>query len=261
MLQDNAGVVRAEKQPAFWMRIQPPLSRLACRLLSMSSASKLTAVTIPALKSPATSTIIFVHGLGDSGHGWAPVARQLQPHFPNSRFVLPNAPHQKVTCNYGMVMPSWYDIYSLEEDLGQDEQGLYQSKQRLLDLIQHESETQHIPTENIILGGFSQGAVMSALTGLTSSIKLGGLFFLSGYIPLHEKLPSTFTDANKQTPIFIAHGEQDELIKAKFGEMSKDLLLSRGYMVEWHLYKGMGHEASMEEIMHLQKWLENIIPQ
>ena len=51
--------------------------------------------------------MVLLHGLGDTAHGWAPVADMLAPRFPGTRFILPTAPSQPVTLNGGMVMPSW----------------------------------------------------------------------------------------------------------------------------------------------------------
>jgi len=57
-----------------------------------------------------TATVIFVHGLGDSGQGWEPVAQMFKkdPELNHVKWILPHAPSKPVTANFGMVMPSWY---------------------------------------------------------------------------------------------------------------------------------------------------------
>ncbi len=77
-------------------------------------------------------TVLLLHGLGDSGDGWAPVAPHIvRPGWPSVRFVFPHAPVQPVTINGGMSMRSWYDIVDLNDiDRRADEAGLKQSRRR-----------------------------------------------------------------------------------------------------------------------------------
>ena len=59
-------------------------------------------------KSRHTATLIFLHGLGDTGHGWAAAMNSIRPDF--LKIVCPTAPSIPVTLNMGMKMPAWYDI-------------------------------------------------------------------------------------------------------------------------------------------------------
>ena len=63
----------------------------------------------------ADKVVIWLHGLGASGHDFVPIVPMLGQ--PNTRFVFPHAPRQSVTINMGYVMPAWYDIFSLEPGL------------------------------------------------------------------------------------------------------------------------------------------------
>jgi phospholipase/carboxylesterase len=60
--------------------------------------------------------------------------------------------------------------------------------------------------------------------------------------------------ANRTTPIFMAHGMLDPTISHALGEMSRDYLVQRGYAVAWHAYP-MAHQACMEEIADLKRWM------
>jgi predicted esterase len=95
-------------------------------------------------------------------------------------------PTKPVTANFGMEMPSWFDIYSFGFDSKEDEAGMLQTRSALNALISDEVDN-GTPPERVILGGFSQGAAMSLLTGLTGERKLGGVVCLSGWLPLREK--------------------------------------------------------------------------
>jgi len=118
------------------------------------------------------------------------------------------SPTRKVTANMGMEMPSWYvfehsikttlhilgrfDIYSFGFDVEEDSKGMLQTVQQLNALIESEVEIGLDPSR-IILGGFSQGAAMSLLTGLTCKHKLGGVVVLSGWLPLRKNFVSVST--------------------------------------------------------------------
>ena len=165
---------------------------------------RVPSIVLPA-KTAHTATVIFLHGLGDSGSGWEPVAQMLAPQLPHVKWILPNAyglllscyihtsnssnrPMQRVTLNMGMQMPAWYDIKSLENrTTGEDEDGMWKTVAQVSTMIQTEISG-GIPSERIILGGFSQGAAMSLLSGVSMEHKLGGLAVLSGYLPLSTKI-------------------------------------------------------------------------
>lgn len=95
-----------------------------------------------------------------------------------------------------------------------------------------------IPASRIVLGGFSQGGAMSLLTGLTSPEKLGGIFALSCYLPLSHKFKELLPEGwpNQKTPLFMAHGDADQVVKYEFGQKSAEALKEMGVPVEFHTY-------------------------
>ena len=204
-----------------------------------------------------TASVIFLHGLGDSGHGWREVGQLLGPALPHIKWIFPHSPERSITVNGGARMPGWYDIISLERIVGQeDEVGMLESKSLIQELIDAELDL-GIPNTRIIVGGFSQGAAMSLLTGLGSKIKLGGLAVLSGYLPLGPKLASWQESANKETPIFMAHGSADPVVLYSNGKDSADRLIKSGYQVDFKTYSGMGHSSCNEELSDLVSFLKN----
>lgn len=130
----------------------------------MSSAA---AIVVPALKRH-TSTLIVAHGLGDSGAGWAFLAEEYQSRFKETKMIFPNAPNIPITINGGMSMPGWYDISSFGDlaNRSEDEAGVIRSQNVFHKLIADEISA-GIPSERIVLGGFSQGGAMSLLAGVT----------------------------------------------------------------------------------------------
>ncbi|KAF3205505.1 hypothetical protein TWF106_000704 [Orbilia oligospora] len=216
------------------------------------------AIVVPAIESKLwDSTIIFSHGLGDTGAGWSFLAETWQGRklFPRTAFIFPHAPTIPITCNGGMRMPGWYDIVDFGNLTAKEDENGLKSSARILQGIITEQVELGIPSKRIILGGFSQGGVMSLLTGLTSEMSLGGIVALSSYLPMRDQVSLMITDANRKTPIFMGHGKEDPVVKHAWGIMSRDLLLKQKCDVTWHEYDGLGHSVDPEEINTLERWI------
>ncbi|KAJ1727759.1 hypothetical protein H4S06_000215 [Coemansia sp. BCRC 34490] len=208
-----------------------------------------------------TASVIFIHGLGDSGHGWVPVAQILSQSLPHVKFIMPHAPEQAVTVNGGFRMPSWYDIKSLEKIAGdEDEAGMNASMMKINDLIRSEVDA-GIPANRIVLGGFSQGAALTLFTGLQSERRFAGLAVLSGYLPIRDKILTRATDASKKVPVFQAHGTADEVVMFQYGEMTSEVLKKNGYNVDFRTYRHMGHSTCNDEIKDLGQFLSKQLPE
>lgn len=213
-------------------------------------------ITITPNKNAAL-VVIWLHGLGADGHDFVPIVPELQlpPSLP-VRFIFPHAPIMPVTVNGGYAMRAWYDIYGVSIDTKIDAAGITNSVRQLEQYIAHEIE-QGIPTANIVLAGFSQGAVIALTTGLGYTQTLGGIIALSGYLPLADHVLQHANPANMSTPIFLAHGTQDTIVPFKLGEMTREHLEKAGYKVSWHDYP-MPHSVCNEEIRDISQWLQSI---
>lgn len=203
----------------------------------------------------ATHSIIWLHGLGADGHDFEPIVNELELEKA-IRFIFPHAPSMPVTINNGMTMPAWYDIKLPQIDQQQDEQGIHRSQQSLLALIDREID-RGIPSENIIIAGFSQGGAVALHTALRYENKLAGIMGLSTYLPLSNSAESEIHSANKLTPIFLAHGLQDPVIAFSLAEQTKSQLDELGYAVDLHSYV-MEHSVCVEEVNKISDWINNI---
>jgi phospholipase/carboxylesterase len=209
-------------------------------------------------QSPATSCVIWLHGLGDSGAGFAPVVPVLGLNSQHSiRFIFPHAPEQAVTINGGFVMRSWYDIKSMDLHDRADIQGVMASEQAIRQLIVDQISS-GIPADKIVLAGFSQGGVMSLFTGLRFEQKLAGIMALSCYLPGGEALPEQLADANIHTPIFQNHGEQDDVVPMFAGKMAHDALIAAGYQSVWTTYP-MAHSVLPNQLVDIGQWLQQVL--
>lgn len=211
----------------------------------------------------AGAAVIWLHGLGASGDDFVPIVPELELDALTDvagavRFVFPHAPRRPVTINNGYVMPAWYDIFSLGGSRSEeDETGLRESQALVEALIERE-HGRGVPSARIVLAGFSQGCAMTLMTGLRHPERLAGLMCLSGYLPLAPRTEAERSDANRDVPIFQAHGTQDPVISIQRAEASRDYLQSLGYQVEWHSYR-MPHSVCAEEVEDISSWLLKVL--
>lgn len=202
-----------------------------------------------------TLAVIWMHGLGADGSDFPPIVPELRlPEDAAIRFIFPHAPMMPVTCNNGYVMRAWFDILSMgggKRDVNADT--VIASVELVRGLIRKENE-RGIPSERIVLAGFSQGGAMTYTVGLTHPETLGGMMVLSGYIPTPEWVQRNAQAANRHTPLFIAHGSYDDVLPIALGEAARDLAQTLNDKVEWHRWP-MPHTLCYEEVQAMGEWL------
>ena len=202
--------------------------------------------------------VIWLHGLGADGYDFEPIVPVLDlPERPGVRFVFPHAPRQPVTINGGMVMRAWYDVYALEGERREDAAGVRASQARLEALIARE-KARGIPAAKLVLAGFSQGGAIALQTGLRHPERLAGVMALSTFLPLAATLAAEASPANRDVPIFMAHGTHDPLIPLARAARSRDLLQEQGYRVELREYP-MPHAVCDAEVRDISRWLRRVL--
>jgi phospholipase/carboxylesterase len=194
--------------------------------------------------------VIWLHGLGADGHDFEPIVPELELPEP-VRFVFPHAPIRAVTINNGMRMRAWYDIFQFGGG-PEDEAGIRASQKLVEDLVAAEKG------KKIVLAGFSQGGAIVLQTALRHPEKLAGLLALSTYLPLAASLEKEAAPANKDLPIFMAHGQYDDIIPIRRAEASRDALARLGYDIDWHTYP-MPHSVCAPEIADIGQFLARVL--
>ena len=208
--------------------------------------------------SEVKSSIIWLHGLGASGHDFEAIVPELNvPEAMGLRFVFPHAPEMPVTINGGHVMPAWYDIAIPEFFQQEDEVGIRASAQLLEDMIAYEIE-QGVPENKIILAGFSQGGAIALHAGLRYGGQLAGILALSTYLPLRDSVQYEQSQTSRSIPIMIMHGTEDTVVPVVQAEQSHDLMKKLGYQVEWCSYN-MPHTVCVEQINDVADWIKKVL--
>ncbi len=204
------------------------------------------------------ATVIWLHGLGDSGNGFAPIAPELRlPESLGVRFVFPHAPVRPVTINGGMQMRAWYDIKTMDFNHRADVEGVLDSAERVEALLEAEL-AKGIPSHKVVLAGFSQGGVIAYHLGTRLNKKLAGILALSTYMSQPEKLAEQGSDTNRDTPIMVAHGQNDDVVPMFLGHAAYKVLVENGYQAKWHEYQ-MQHNVVMQEVQDISTWLQQVL--
>jgi len=203
--------------------------------------------------------VIWLHGLGADGNDFVPIVEAMfadpgadAAGLPPIRFVFPHAPVRPVTINGGYEMRAWYDIVA--QDFSQrreDPAGVRQSARQIEALIAREN-ARGVADERIVLAGFSQGGAVAR-----HAHRLAGILALSTYLPLAETLAAEAGAANRDVPIFMAHGRDDGVIPYAFGQRSGELLRAAGYAVDWRAY-AVEHGVCLEEVLDIAGWLRGV---
>jgi len=220
----------------------------------------LEAIEIETAPNPAAA-VIWLHGLGADGNDFAPIVPELRlAGAPAIRFVFPHAPMMAVTINNGHVMRAWYDVSfgDLEGNTRRaDETGVRASQASVGKLI--ECEISHgIPARRIVIAGFSQGGAIALQTGVRYPHRLAGIMALSTYLPMADRLEAEASAANRDVPIFYAHGTHDPVIPLAMATASVAKLTAAGYRVEWQEYP-MQHSVCAEEVGAVSAWLSRVL--
>lgn len=209
-----------------------------------------------------TVHIVLLHGLGANGDDLAPIGRMLGESLgedatsPERKFEVhaPDAPVAPVTINNGYLMPSWFDIYGLDRDAPVDEAGIASSVARIAALI--DSKVGAAPC---VLAGFSQGGVIALRAACAVKRAPIGVLLLSTWLPAADRF--VLPEDRKSMPIFIGHGEQDDVVPvASAARMTQVLNAAGAKRVETHFYT-MAHQICPEQMQDMSQFLASVVAQ
>ena len=199
-----------------------------------------------------TAAVIWLHGLGASGHDFEPVVPELGlPEDTAVRFIFPHAPNLPVTINGGMSMPAWYDIKAMDIDRVVDTEQLRASADAVAKLVEQQKQ-KGIPPERIIIAGFSQGGAVAYELGLSYPERFGGVLALSTYFATADTVERS--EANADVPISVYHGTFDPMVPESLGVRSVETLKEMGYDPSYQTFP-MEHSVCLEEIQDIGRFI------
>lgn len=199
-----------------------------------------------------TAAVIWLHGLGASGHDFEPVVPELGlPEDAAVRFIFPHAPNLPVTINGGMTMPAWYDIKAMDIDRVVDTEQLRASSDAVAKLVEREKE-KGVPADRIIIAGFSQGGAVAYELGLSYPERFAGILALSTYFATADTVQRS--EANADVPISVYHGTFDPMVPESLGVRSVEALKEMGYDPSYQTFP-MEHSVCLEEIQDIGRFI------
>ena len=203
-----------------------------------------------------TATIIFFHGLGDTGHNWARYLTEIKPCY--IKLVCPTAPTMPVTLISGLIMHSWFDIKGHDPSAGEDAEGIERAATLVASYIEDELKT-GIPSSRIMIGGFSQGGALSLYSCLRTAHSLAGVTALSCWLPMRQTFPANMA-GNANTPILMCHGDADPVVPHPYGQKSASVLKSFNKSVEFRTYNKLVHSPSDVVLKDVKIFIEKFLP-
>ncbi|MFT2112124.1 alpha/beta hydrolase [Marinomonas sp. 2405UD68-3] len=204
------------------------------------------------------SAVIWLHGLGADGHDFQPIVESLAlPDELGVRFIFPHSPIRPVTINGGMEMRAWYDILEMSIERKVDMENIKESCSQINELVDAQIAL-GIPSERIVLAGFSQGGVIAYQLGLNIKEKIAGIMALSTYLVEGDSVVEAKDSINGETPILIHHGTMDPVVPPSLGDLARETLLSKSYPVTLKNYS-MPHSVCPEQISDISNWLKALL--
>ncbi|MCL1623201.1 alpha/beta hydrolase [Moraxella sp. Tifton1] len=203
---------------------------------------------------PIEHAVIWLHGLGASGHDFEPIVPELGLGELPIRFVFPHAPKIPVTINGGYVMPAWYDIIEMTLDRKVDINQIQQSA-RAIDKLIEKQVANGIPSQNIIIAGFSQGGAVAYHHAFTTPYQLGGLLALSTYFATKNEIADVGINGN--ILVKIDHGEYDDIVPVILGNQAKALLEKLGLQPKYNTYP-MTHQLCLQQVKDIGHWIRTV---
>lgn len=205
----------------------------------------------------AQKKVILLHGLTGTASVIKPVAEYLQQRLGGDySFLLPTAPVIRVRQFNNESVHAWFDVRSSDFRKEVDVKGIFESSERIGSMIRKEL-VRGISSDDILLGGFSQGGVIALVTALLEPFPIAGVFALSSYLPLEESIISRLTDASKDVPVFQAVSLKDEFISQKMSDKAYSFLLNRGNPIQIKKYD-MKHEIRNRELDDVTTWMKSL---
>tara|TARA_B100000886_G_scaffold296265_1_gene223400 strand:+ start:362 stop:1024 length:663 start_codon:yes stop_codon:yes gene_type:complete len=198
--------------------------------------------------------VFLLHGYGADGADLIDLSSPFSMCLPYAKFISPDAPFD---CKMSPTGKEWFPIEEIPE-------GAINASKELLNLIKNECDKENLKFENVLLIGFSQGAMMSIQSLLLSDYNFLGIIGYSGGTSLENinasrHLIDKNTHKNSLTPVLLVHGEEDDIVPFSSLDNAKKLLTEVGFDVKTVNRPGLAHGIDPDGISAGMEFVKNII--
>lgn len=206
-------------------------------------------------------TMVLLHGYGSSAERWLPFVQTIR--LPaHGRFVFPQAPSLTVPPDGPRDGRAWWRL-DLASHIPPGEAlpnlsaarppGLESAASLVERLVEGVERSQGGP---IVLGGFSQGAMVAAEVTFRSDVRVDALVLLSGTV-VDEASWEQYFHRRRGTPVFLSHGTADPVLPFVVADRFRARLEATGLRVTWVPFDG-GHEMPAAVVAALNRFLERL---
>ncbi|KAL3277051.1 hypothetical protein HHI36_012412 [Cryptolaemus montrouzieri] len=203
------------------------------------------------------ASVIFLHG--DTGKGILEWVKFLNNNFslPHIKFLFPTAPTRPYTFIGGEPSTVWFDRYKLSPDVPEHGESINSIKDEIKKIVDEEVKL-GIPLNRIIIGGFSMGGALSLHMAYRFLPGLAGVFALSSFLNNGSEIYKNIKSI--ETPLFMCHGNKDDMVPITWGKNTFDKLEQLGVKGEFIELQNTFHELKSKEISSLLSWIEKLLP-
>ncbi len=197
-----------------------------------------TVIIPPENDEPIKNAVVLLHGYGGDGKDISMLTLNWRRFLKNTVFLCPNG-HEK--CEINPTGFQWFDLSKNDE-----EYILIKSleAEKIIEKFINEVKNKYqLSNSKIVLGGFSQGCMMSINTGVTSDEEFSCILGFSGKIINKKNLQKRIKNKSK---ILLLHGEEDEIVSSNFMLEAKDFFERNKFNIETTLLKNCGHHIPVE---------------
>ena len=205
--------------------------------------------------------VFMLHGYGDNAANFLHLANPIDQDEWKVQYVAMNAPNY-ITGN--LMGYQWFDLYpngiyiseAGPREFEKIRNEISDAINKIVNTMEEYCKSLNLSFADCILMGFSQGGMMAFEVGNSLNKQLAGLVILSGRIMKNDPIKNKIL---QQTPIFISHGEKDEVIPVKSLHKSREYLSTNKCNFESHILPFDGHNISPEAINLLQNFIKKIL--
>ena len=197
-----------------------------------------TTIINPISKQKPKNAVILCHGYGGDGNDISILANYWKNYLPDTIFLCPNAPEK---CAVSSVGYQWFDL--MDQSKQQILTKSLVAEMKLNQLIDEVKVRNNLEANKIILGGFSQGCMISLQTGIKRKDKINSIIGYSGKIIDTEHLSKNIVSRPK---VILMHGDKDEIVPINFFLEAKEFFIKNNYPVELKSFKNCEHRIPQE---------------
>jgi phospholipase/carboxylesterase len=197
-----------------------------------------TIILEPLSREKPKSAVILCHGYGGDGKDISILANYWRAHLPNTIFICPDAPEKCAASPTGF---QWFDLMDQTPEQVLSKSLIAESK--LNKLIDEVKDNNNLLANQIVIGGFSQGCMISLQTGIKRKDSINSIIGYSGRIIDTEHLNKNIIS---KPNIILMHGDIDQIVSVNSLLEAKDFFNKNNYKVESKIFKNCEHRIPTE---------------